>query len=448
MPTCYVTTPFGVKPSRDTGQVVDYDHVYQSAIRPAAEFAGCTVMRADEYTSGGIFHKSILRMGIAADVFIADLGDGNANVMYEVGVRHASRRGIAILIAPSGNRIPFNINYSRILLYQVGSNGRLEDAEVVRLRDLLMSVIQQALGEQRNDSPVFEFFPGYHVELPEELQPAEAKTRMYSPALKQVFSRSGSPAKRKESAKAAEEIVKTTASGDPIAAVEVLKKYRELGAWDELIRFGDELPPPVRELAQVQQMLALALNRRNQSGDQERAVAMMEELVARTGGDGETHGILGRIYKDRFALSHDPADIQRAIAHYRAGFEKDPSDYYPGVNLVNLLMVHGGDAGRHELADVLPRVRRALEARMDLERPDYWDLATAVELALSAGDWAEAREYARRIVASTPDAWMIESTLANLRRLKQVLSNEGVEALRSVEEMLHGVSDGPEAPNA
>jgi hypothetical protein len=32
MPTCYVTAPFGVKSSRDTGQVVDYDHVYQSAV--------------------------------------------------------------------------------------------------------------------------------------------------------------------------------------------------------------------------------------------------------------------------------------------------------------------------------------------------------------------------------------------------------------------------------
>lgn len=447
MPTCYVATPFGLKLSRDTGQVVDYDHVYQSVIVPAAEFAGCTVMRADEYTSGGIFHKSILRMGIAADVFIANLGDGNANVMYEVGVRHASRRGIAILIAPAGNRIPFNVNFSRILLYQVGSDGRLEDAEVARLRALLTSVIEHELGEQRNDSPVFEFFPGYHVELPEELQPREAKSRM-SPALKQVFSRSESPAKRRESAKTAEEIVKTTAPGDPTAAVEVLKKYRDLGAWDDLIRFGDESPPPVRELAQVQQMLALALNRRNQSGDRERAVAMMEQLVARTGGDGETHGILGRIYKDRFALSHDPADIQKAIAHYRVGFEKDPSDYYPGVNLVNLLMVHGGDAGRHELADVLPRVRRALEARMDLERPDYWDLATAVELAVSAGDGAKAREYARRIVARPPNSWMIETTLANLRQLEQVLSNEGVEALRGVEEMLHGVSDGPEALNA
>ena len=447
MPACYVTTPFGVKSSRDTGQVVDYDHVYLSAIRPAAELAGCTVMRADEDMSGGIFHKSILRMGIAADVFIADLGDGNANVMYEVGVRHASRRGIAVLIAPAGNRIPFNINYSRILLYQVDANGRFEGAEAARLRDMMTSVIKQALEEQRNDSPVFEFFPGYHVELPQELQPRDAKSRMSSPDLKQVFSRSESPAKRKQSAKTSEEIVKTTAPEDPTAAVEVLKKYRELGAWDDLIRFGDDLPPPIRELTQVQQMLALALNRRNKSGDQERAVAMMEQLVARTGGDGETYGILGRIYKDRFALSHDPADLEKAIAHYRAGFEKDPSDYYPGVNLVNLLMVYG-DAGRQELGDVLPRVRRALEARMDPERPDYWDLATAMELAVSAGDWEEARAYARRIVSKPPDRWMIETTLANLERLEHVLSGDGIEALRGVEAMLREILDDQEARHA
>ena len=33
-------------------------------------------------------------------------------------------------------------------------------------------------------------------------------------------------------AEAAEEIVKTTSPDDPTAAIDVLKKYRELGAWD------------------------------------------------------------------------------------------------------------------------------------------------------------------------------------------------------------------------
>ncbi len=436
MPTCYVTTPFGRKTSSDTGRVIDHDDVYFNAIKPAAQAAGCDVIRADEYLGGGVVHKSMLGLGMGADVFIADLGAGNANVMYEVGVRHAARRGVAILVAPAEHRIPFNISYSRIFTYQADDGGRLSEAEAFRLRDVLRSVIEQGLRDERNDSPVFEFFPGYSVELPEELRPNESRRRIYSQELKQALVRAESPSRRKENARTAEEIVKSTAQDDPAATIEVLKKYRELGAWDDLIRFTDGLPPRVKDVSHIQQMLALALNRRNQTGDRDRAVALMEQLAARTGGDAETHGILGSIYKDRFAITNDPHDIQQAIAQYRAGFEKEPSDAYPGVNLVHLLVVYGGEAGRQEAADLVPRVRRALEARMDPDRIDYWDLATALELAIIAQDASFALEAARRIAGSASDRWMLEATLANLAQLEPALAGDGLACLRAVEDIL------------
>jgi hypothetical protein len=438
VPICYVATPFGKKTNYQTGRVVDHDDVYLRAIKPAAELAGCQVIRIDEDTSGGIMQKSILRLCISSDIFIADLGDGNPNVMYEVGVRHAARRGSAILVAPAGNRLPFNISNSRVFIYQVDETGGLDPAETDRLRTTLQSVIQQGLADQRNDSPVFEFFPGYTVELPDDMRQRESKSRSYPPDLKEALSSrsDASPRRKKKAAQDAEEIVKSTAPDDPAAALDVLKKYRDLGAWDDLIRFAAELPPPVAELGQIQQMLALALNRRNHPGDRDRAVALMEQLVAKTGGDGETHGILGRIYKDRFAVTGDQADILNAIAHYRAGFEKEPSDYYPGVNLVNLLAVYGGQAGKQELTTVLPRVRSALTDRIDPERPDYWELATALELAAIAGDWSAAQGCVSRILKQPPEKWMIETTVANLNHLEQAMTGSNLQNLQSVEELL------------
>lgn len=446
MPVCYVTTPFGKKPNRETGQLVDYDDVYQRAIKPAVEAAGCSVVRLDEYTGGGIIHKTMLRLDISSEIFIADIADGNANVMYEVGVRHASKRGAAILLSPAGNRVPFNISYSRVLIYTVGSDGRLADSEVERIRSLLRTTIEQALADKRNDSPVFEFFPGYTVEVPEDLRPPEVRSRQYSPELKQAIGRSdSSPKARRQTAREAEEIVKTSSMReDPSAAIEVLRKYRELGSWDDLIRFADELPPEVRDVVQIQQMLALALNRRNKEGDRDRALRMMEDLVAKTGGDAETRGILGRIYKDRYDLSSDPDDMRKAIAHYRAGFEREPSDYYTGINLVYLLMIYGGDEEKKEAQTVLPRVREALLARMDPDRNEYWELATALELAVMAGDWDSARNWAKRIVSQTPQRWMIESTLANMARLEKATDQSG---LREIEELLRGAAV-PEARNA
>jgi tetratricopeptide (TPR) repeat protein len=322
-------------------------------------------------------------------------------------------------------------------MYEVDDNGQIRTGDAERLRQLIHTAIRQGLDEQRNDSPVFEFFPGYSVELSDELRPRESRTRGYSPELKEALARTEATPKRKQTAaRAAEEIVKSTSPEDPAAAIEVLKKYRELGAWDDLIRFADELPVSIRDFAQIQQMLALALNRRNRSGDRERALDMMEQLVAKTGGDGETRGILGRIYKDRFGVTGDPADIQKAIEHYRAGFEADPSDYYPGVNLVNLLMVHGGESGRQEVVQVLPRVRASLGARMDPERPEYWELATALELAAIAGDWQEARGIASRITNQAPVRWMVESTTANLKRLEESMSGPAADNLKEIVDML------------
>jgi hypothetical protein len=448
VPTCYVTTPFGIKTDPATGAVVDHDDVYLNAIRPAAESAGCSVIRGDEDTAGFI-QQGILRHAISCDVFIADIGYGNPNVLYEVGVRHAARRGVAILLGPAGSRVPFNISNSRVLLYQVDSSGRLPDEEAYRLRSLLQSAIQQGLADERNDSPVFEFFSGYTVELPEQLRPRETKTRVRAKELKQVLASSEGSDKRKEqAAKAAEEMVKSTTPDDPAAAVEVLKRYRLVGAWDDLIRFADELPPSVSGSAQIQQMVALALNRRNRSGDRDRALGMMTQLVARTGGDGESHGILGRIYKDRFDESGDPADIQQAIAHYRSGFAKEPSDYYPGLNLVTLLFVYGGDAAKQELADVLPRVRAALASRMDPQRAEYWEIATAFELAVIAGDWVQARDSAGVLVEQAAGPWMIETTLASLRRLESVMKEEDIQQLQSVAEELRRAIPSVEVRNA
>ena len=50
----------------------------------------------------------------------------------------------------------------------------------------------------------------------------------------------------------------------------------------------------------------------------------MKKLIAEAGGDAESFGILGRIYKDRYALSRQQEDLDTAITYYKQGFEKQP----------------------------------------------------------------------------------------------------------------------------
>ena len=88
-PLCFVLMPFGKKPD-DAGQLVDFDAVYRELIAPAIEEAGLEPIRADEELTGGIIHKPMFERLILCEYAVADLTTANANVFYELGVRHAT----------------------------------------------------------------------------------------------------------------------------------------------------------------------------------------------------------------------------------------------------------------------------------------------------------------------------------------------------------------------
>ena len=58
------------------------------------------------------------------------------------------------------------------------------------------------------------------------------------------------------------------------------------------------MPPPLAATALVQEQLALALNRTGRGDEAER---VLQDLIDRRGPSSETYGLLGRVYKDRWA---------------------------------------------------------------------------------------------------------------------------------------------------
>jgi hypothetical protein len=85
---------------------------------------------------------------------------------------------------------------------------------------------------------------------------------------------------------------------------------------------------------------------------------------------------------------------------------------------------------------------------MDPLRAEYWETATALELAVIAGDWQEARESSERLVTQSAGSWMLESTIANLNRLESAVTGSDLQQLQSVEAMLRSAIDVEEARNA
>src|SRR3954469_23480926 len=123
-PMLFVAMPFGTKPD-PTGRItIDFDDIYARAIRPAADDAKVEVIRADEERGGGIIHKPMYERLLLAEIVVADLTFANANVFYELGIRHAARPHATILIFASIGTLPFDVAPLRSVPYQVKKDGR------------------------------------------------------------------------------------------------------------------------------------------------------------------------------------------------------------------------------------------------------------------------------------------------------------------------------------
>ena len=158
-PLCFVLMPFGKKPD-GSGGTVDFDAVYRELIAPAIEKAGLEPLRADEESTGGIIHKPMFERLILCEYAVADLTTANANVFYELGVRHAVRPWSTVLVFAEGGRLPFDVAPQRALPYMLGPSGA--PADVAGARRALVKRLVEAR-DTATDSPIFQLVDGLPV---------------------------------------------------------------------------------------------------------------------------------------------------------------------------------------------------------------------------------------------------------------------------------------------
>jgi hypothetical protein len=114
------------------------------------------------------------------------------------------------------------------------------------------------------------------------------------------------------------------------------------------------------------------------------------------------------------------------MAWYRRGFEADPRDFYPGINLVTLLFVKGDSEALTELRTILPAVAFAVARRGGIGSRDYWEVATVLEAAVLGEDWAVATRAAARLLILDAPGWNRQSTVDNLRLIRDVRATRGL----------------------
>lgn len=142
--------PFGEKKDVN-GQIIDFDKIYQYIIKQAVEEVGVQCVRCDEIAESGWIHADMFEKLLEADVSIVDITSLNANVFYELGIRHALKNSVTVLIRQKGTHAPFNIQGLRVIDYDP-----TDLASVDKSKTQIGNFIQNGLRYKLTDSPVYQ----------------------------------------------------------------------------------------------------------------------------------------------------------------------------------------------------------------------------------------------------------------------------------------------------
>ncbi|MDP9072236.1 MAG: DUF4071 domain-containing protein [Actinomycetota bacterium] len=406
--------PFGRK-SDSTGASIDFDAVYDQIVRPAIRDAELEPIRADEEMTGGIVHKPMFERLILCEYAVADLTFANANVFYELGIRHAVRPYSTVLVFASGTRLPFDVNLDRGLPYSLSPTGRPTDVEAARKRlaDRLVAARDASV-----DSPIFQLVEGF-PEI-ERLKTDVFRDQVrYSARWKQRLAQAR--AEGIEAVRRAERELGDLRDVEAGILVDLFLSYRAVRGYEEMATLAERMPRPLARTTMVREQVGLALNRLGRRGEAE---VVLLELIAERGPSSETYGILGRVYKDQWQESQSAGEtflaaglLDKAVEAYLKGFEADWRDAYPGINAVTLMEVRDPPDPRRE--KLIPVVSYAAERRIGSGEADYWDHATRLELAVLGKDETGAREALARALAMVREPWEPESTANNLRLIRE-----------------------------
>ena len=152
-PTAFIVRPFGTK------KEIDFERVHNELIVPALTKAGIEGDTTGNIVEAGNIRQDMFELLLTSDLVIADISIHNANVYYELGIRHALRDENTILIRCRKDEVPFDLKTDRYLAYDLEDLGPAIE--------MLSKAIEDTLESDKPDSPVYRMLPGLKKQDPE-----------------------------------------------------------------------------------------------------------------------------------------------------------------------------------------------------------------------------------------------------------------------------------------
>ena len=118
--TCFVIGPIGDPGSAVRAAADDFMDYIVSPCPALRELEYGDPIRADHLNEPGRITSQVIKLLIEADLVIADLTSNNANVYYELSLRHAIAKP-AIHMALEGTQLSFDVRDNRTIFYTMHS---------------------------------------------------------------------------------------------------------------------------------------------------------------------------------------------------------------------------------------------------------------------------------------------------------------------------------------
>ena len=412
---CFVIIGYGKKPSYANGKhrQLDLDQTFTILIKPVFDALKIECYRAIDKNLSGSIDELMLQEIKDAELVITDLTTLNANVMWELGVRHALKPRHTILICEKeqmGN-IPFDISSFVVHQYTHSEEG-IPYTEVDRFRSYLTKVVEGVLQEDpaKDDSPVFTF-----LKDPTQTKAVRNTNDTHSDSFASLMEKAEDNKNQKKFE----------------TALALLAEAKRFALANMTLR--SNLPLIVCRQA----LCTYKLEQPNKLEAFIKAKGILDELNPENSQDLETLGLSGAIHKRLFELTGDETYLDSAIGFYERGFQLK-QDYYNGINAVFMLykkasMLKSQNKPWSELKLKADYIRNTvLNICLNLEKEDnesetadsIWVILTIAEAYNYQENQSQLEAYelkAAKIAAAKKDTFALSSYEEQKAKIKPIL---------------------------
>ncbi len=461
LPHAFVVMPFGRKQGAD-GRWIDFNSVYYDLIKPALEDAGFESFRADEEAVSGDILTDMFQELLLADLVIADLSIDNANVFYELGVRHALRKRGLIHIQSGRAYLPFDIFNVRTIPYRLDKNGR-PDPEYLEKDIQTISKISRetwASNIDRIHSPIFNLLDGLS-----EPDRKALRTPLATGYWREYYDWEQRVEIAQRQKRTGDVLLLTEEVNNPLIKEDIIAEageaLRSLGRYElALQQYRDGLKiNPHNVTFRREEAFHLGRIRRY-----DEAVVKLERLMQDHPTDTEAIASLGRIYGEMWAdeWHHIEDDLERCrMAHqtgywlkksfdiYLSGYRIDQNHFYSGVNALCLAILIDDLAHRYGEGDEDPDMAAIhtqmsqlkgavlfnLESQLKLHENDFWVFLYLADLMVCIADDPKAvtRAYNKVLTIPGQNRFALRSSLVKLETYEALqFRHEFVQAALSI----------------